>query len=1105
MTVSATGGTFKLGHYLFNSTTFVSTEALSHNATAAEIEAAFGFGMTVTGGPGGSAPFEITFQGEPDDAELELLHVEGNGLTGGSATVSEVQKGAFPPRLMVTATNVGGVASDGSAVTMRDVLPSWLKATGVTGRDSYTGGPMTCSTVSVSCAYAQPVDPGDQLAMTITLEAGNAPPAGAFNVAEVSGGGAPSASVQRALESASVPAGFGPARGSVFAAVSTSAAGAHPNVTTSFEMATMETDRIAGDPKDIRFDLPPGLVGSTVGVPRCSASRVVEVLLHPSRECPRDTMVGVATIQIGFLGGEPQRFVVAVPVYDIAPAPGEPAAFAFDALLFPVRLDTSILSNGNYALRVTAPDIPESASVLGTSITIWGVPAEHSGPGSNGETSLLPPQTFGGVDPGQSSAPLLTSPQQCVEPLVATMSTDPWREPGIFRSEEAPMGMLTECGLVPFGSSFTFLPDTLEAGAPAGYTFNLTIPQKNEQNTLATSSLKNFTLKLPVGVVVNPSAAWGLKACGRTQFYGTKYPSQDPAALAQCPREAQVGEVEVETPDLEKPLKGQVFLAEPECSPCTPADAESGKMVRLYVQLEGEGEAGIVVKLEGQGHVDQKTGQITTVFDNNPQVPFNKMRFVLGGGPRAVLANPRTCGTVTANGDLTPWNTGPGISDSLPFYELEINQGCFGPQFAPSFMAGMTNLQAGAYSPFTLSFGRSDHDQFLAGISTQLPPGLLGKLSGVELCKEPQASVGACGPNSLVGHVQALTGPGADPFLVSGGQVFITEGYKGAPYGLSIVVPAVAGPYTLAGTTGRGTVVVRAKILVDPHTAALTVASDPLPTMLDGIPLQLKAVNVTIDKPEFTFNPTNCNKTAINGSLSSAEGMNATVSTPFQVTNCAKLAFKPKLTASTSGKTSRANGASLHVRLTYPEGPYDANIAKVKVDLPKQLPSRLTTLQKACPAQVFEANPANCPSESKVATATATTPVLPVPLTGPAYFVSHGGEAFPDLIVVLQGYGATVDLVGTTFISKAGITSSTFKSVPDVPVGTFELTLPQGKYSALAANGNLCATKLKMPTSFVGQNGAEQHVSTPIVVTGCARHKKAKKAGHGNGHKHKKK
>jgi hypothetical protein len=258
-------------------------------------------------------------------------------------------------------------------------------------------------------------------------------------------------------------------------------------------------------------------------------------------------------------------------------------------------------------------------------------------------------------------------------------------------------------------------------------------------------------------------------------------------------------------------------------------------------------------------------------------------------------------------------------------------------------------------------------------------------------------------------------------------------------------------------------------------------------------------VNVSIDREKFTFNPTNCNKTAITGTLASTEGASDAVSEPFQVTNCAALVFKPKLAISTSGKTSRASGASLAVKLTYPLGPFDANIAKVKVDLPKQLPSRLTTLQKACTAAQFESNPAGCPAASLIGHAKAITPIIPVPLEGPAYFVSHGGEAFPSLIVVLQGYGVTVDLVGTTFISKQGITSSTFKTVPDVPVGSFELNLPEGKFSALAANlpakakGSFCGQKLAMPTAFVAQNGVEIHVSTKIGVTGCPRAKKAAK------------
>jgi hypothetical protein len=476
---------------------------------------------------------------------------------------------------------------------------------------------------------------------------------------------------------------------------------------------------------------------------------------------------------------------------------------------------------------------------------------------------------------------------------------------------------------------------------------------------------------------------------------------------------------------------------------------------------------------------------------------------VLEGGPRAVLANPRKCGVVKTTGDLKPWTTDAGVADSTPFYEFEINQNCFGPQFQPTLKAGSPNIQAGEYSPFTLAFGRSDNDEFLSGISLTMPPGLLGNIGSVTQCKEPQASRGTCGPESLIGHVNVLTGPGANPFLVSGGQVFLTEGYGGAPYGLSIVVPAVAGPYTLAGTTGQGTVVVRAKIAVDPIDAHLTVVSDPLPSMLDGIPLQLKVVNVTVDKPNFTFNPTNCEKLAVAASMTSTEGLSASVASPFQVTNCAKLAFKPQFEVTTKGKTSRSKGASLAVRLSYPKAPWgsQANVAKVKVSLPKQLPSRLTTLQKACTAEVFDQNPAACPPASRVGTATATTPIIPVPLTGPAYFVSHGGAKFPELVIVLSGYGVTVQLHGETFISNAGITSSTFRQVPDVPIGTFELNLPQGANSALAANGNLCVAALKMPTAFTAQNGATIHRTTRVTATGCPKHKPNK---HKHKHRHKK-
>jgi hypothetical protein len=393
------------------------------------------------------------------------------------------------------------------------------------------------------------------------------------------------------------------------------------------------------------------------------------------------------------------------------------------------------------------------------------------------------------------------------------------------------------------------------------------------------------------------------------------------------------------------------------------------------------------------------------------------------------------------------------------------------------------------------TINREDGQQAIRSVQLHFPPGLSGILTGLPLCSEAQANAGTCSQASRIGTTIVSVGVGDSPFSVTGGEVFITEHYAGAPFGLSIVDPAVAGPFNL------GKVIVRAKVEVDPHTAALTVTTDSsgphaIPTILDGIPLQIKHVNVTIDRPGFTFNPTNCNPMSINGTVASSENVTSPVNVPLQVTNCATLKFAPKFAVSTQGKTSKANGASLNVKLTYPQGPAGAyaNIARVKVDLPKALPSRLTTLQKACTAAQFEANPAGCPAASIIGHAKATTPLIPVPLEGPAYFVSHGGEAFPSLIIVLQGYGVTLDLVGTTFISKAGITSSTFKTVPDAPVGSFELTLPQGKYSALTALGNLCTSKLTMPTEFLAQNGTIIHQNTPVGVTGCAKKKSLTRA-----------
>lgn len=392
-----------------------------------------------------------------------------------------------------------------------------------------------------------------------------------------------------------------------------------------------------------------------------------------------------------------------------------------------------------------------------------------------------------------------------------------------------------------------------------------------------------------------------------------------------------------------------------------------------------------------------------------------------------------------------------------------------------------------------MTMSREDGNQNLDAIQLKMPSGLLGEISKVKLCGETEANAGSCGPESLIGETTVSVGLGGNPYTVKGGRVYITGPYEGAPYGLSIVNPAKAGPFDL------GQVVVRAKIEVDPVTAAITITSDAtgphrIPQIIDGIPLEIKHVNVTINRPEFTFNPTNCEPQQIGGSLTSSEGAVSSLHIPFQVTNCATLKFKPIFNVSTSGETSRNKGASLHVKLTYPEAPFgsQANIGYVKVDLPRQLPSRLETLKLACAASVFNHNPADCPSQSRVGYATATTPVLPLLLQGPAYFVSNGGAKWPELIIALQGQGVTVYLHGETFVTK-GITSSTFDTIPDVPIGTFELTLPEGPYSALAApDGHLCASNLRMPTSFHAQNGMRIDSSVPIAVTGCTKHKLSK-------------
>jgi hypothetical protein len=887
-------------------------------------------------------------------------------------------------------------------------------------------------------------------------------------------------------------------------------AGGHPySISTEIDLNShldpefFEQPRPDADPKDIIVKLPPGLIGNPAGISQCSSAELDGIkAVNPfdPPECPIASQVGTITLRSDINAPLQRPGGFMVPVYNMVPQSGMPATFGFKVLGVAILLSGTVRNGADYGVTVVSRNIPNALPLDGVTLTFWGVPGDPShdyqrcaviGLGFGEE----PPRGCPG-SPGAAEGPtaypdppraFLTLPASCAPAgggLRTTLQADSWPDPGVYAerdlfshldpgyplapSEWGAQRGTTGCEVVPFSPKVSVQPTNTQADTPSGLNVDISLPQEGLLNPhgIATADVKKAVVTLPEGESVSPSAASGLGACSLAQIgLGENAP-------ATCPDSAKLGTVEIDTPLLTEPLRGSIFLGKQGENPF-------GSLIALYIVAEGHG---VILKLPGHVDLDPVTGRITTTFDDDPQLPFDHLKLNFKAGPRSPLVNPHTCGTYTTTAELTPWSGNPPVSVSSAFQITSGPEGkpCPGsPQaFAPGFAAGTTNNQAGAFSPFSLTFTRADGEQQLGGVTLKMPPGLLGTLAGIPLCGEPQASQGTCPAASQIGSIVAGAGAGANPFYVTGGRVFLTGPYKGGPFGLSIVVPAVAGPFDL------GMVVVRASIKLDPLTTALTVAADPLPTILDGIPLDLRAVAVSIDRQNFIINPTNCDAMKLAGTLTGDLGSSEAVSSNFQVTNCGRLGFAPKFTVSTNGRTSRAGGASLKARIVYPAGP-QANIAKVKVELPKQLPSRLTTLQKACPDSTFDANPANCPAASRVGEAKAVTPVLPEPLTGPAYFVSHGGAAFPDLIIVLQGYGVTFDLVGTTFISKAGITSTTFKTVPDVPIGSFELNLPQGPNSALAANGNLCRAHLVMPTIFESQNGIALRRTTPIAPTGC--------------------
>ncbi|HEY2141693.1 MAG TPA: hypothetical protein VGG98_06505 [Solirubrobacteraceae bacterium] len=905
-------------------------------------------------------------------------------------------------------------------------------------------------------------------------------------------------------------------------------AGAHPGgFTTSFSLPSAfsyKTKPPAAYPypledvKQIVTDLPAGVIGDALAAATCPLYDVTN-LKENQRQCPFASRVGkLVLVESAFAQTE-------LVIFNVTPEHGYAAEFAvyLPEVARAALLYAKLVGTGAEA-HVRVVSAPQNSVVrdVGVSLTLFGDPAVIDG-------STISPMAF------------FANPSDCeASGFTSRLYVDSWQHPGRIDSEGEPdlsdpnwksasstSPPVTGCEGLHFEPTLTFAPEQghSQADEPSGYESRLRVPQNEDPNGLATPPLKTATVTLPAGVAISPAAADGLLGCQASGPEGIELESNQ---VGHCPSASKVGSATVLTPLLKEPLEGGVFVAQPGCSPCSEAQAEDGEVFALYLEVGNEN-SGVHIKLKGRvevggsgqhsREVGLQPGQIRTTFAETPQQPFSELKLNFAGGPRAPLANPQSCGTFSSAAELEPWShiPAPGEREGTPDVTLNPSFAIAGceDRFAPGFSAGTVDPQAGGFSPFTLTFSRQDREQDLAGLSVSMPEGLIGKVAGHVQCPEPQASAGSCPAASRVGTVTAAAGSGSHPFWQSG-PVYLTGPYRGAPFGLSVVVPAVAGPFNL------GNIVVRAAIGIDPHTARVSVASDPLPQSVDGVPLRVKTVNVTVGgEGNFTFNPTSCEPSRVSATITGAGGASVPVATRFQAANCASLPFKPSLTASTSGRTNRANGASLDVKLVARPG--EANVRKVDVQLPLALPSRLTTLQKACTEAQFAANPAGCPAASDVGTATVRTPLLNAPLTGPAYFVSHGGAAFPDLDLVLQGEGVTIVLTGNTNIKK-GITYSRFESVPDAPFTSFELNAPQGPHSILAANVNLCAptqtktvrkrvtlrshghvrhltrsvktvvaASLSMPTTLVGQNGAQVVQSTKIAVTGCPKVKKASK------------
>jgi len=1063
--------------------------------------------------------------------------------------------------IILQAINLGNAETAGK-YTFTDNLPAHLKLEGTEffAPSPIEGGPdfgpgsgefgalelcqttassATCSSESAkfNFEFLSPVAPYDLLEMRLRVKEEGVEPE-AVNETQLSGGGAPTRSIKREIPISSSPAGFGIGEFLVHpeeeGGEADTHAGTHPYQLTymlNFNRDSTLQLKPPAMPRNLEFKLPPGQVGNATAVPQCDDQDFAHVKEGgAANSCPVNTAIGVAVVTLAI--DESHEGAHIVPVFNLTPAVGEPARFGFEVLRSPVILDTSVRSGAgeDYGVTVSVRNIPQTINFDSATTVFWGAPTDPSHNESRGWGCLL--NGFYRTDSGQKCElssdahppAFLTLPANCAQPFDTSLTASSWP------TKAAPEGLsfgpvtynladdsgnplsLTGCNQLVFAPTLQATPTSESASSPTGLNVNLNFDDEGLTNSTGTaqSQIKDTTVTLPEGLTINPSSGVGLGGCTPADY---ERETLESAPGVGCPNNSKLGTVDIQSPLIKQTIHGSLFVAQPHENPFN-------SLIALYIVAKNP-ETGVIIKLAGRveaggqaGVVGLAPGQLRTTFKDNPQLPFSHFNFHFREGQQAPLITPATCGTYTTDALLSPWSEPASIlTDTSPF---SISSGSGGgacpsgvPPFSPQMSAGTTSNAAGSFSPFDLHLSRTDGEGEITDFATTLPPGLSAVLTGVPFCPEADIALArtktgaeeeaspSCPAASLLGHSQVGTGVG-QVLAYTPGRVYLAGPFNGDPFSLVFVTSAVVGPFDL------GTVVIRLGLRIDPRTAQAIVepsSSEPIPHIIDGIVTHVRDIRVQIDRPNFMVNPTSCAPLSIAGTLGSNQGQSTTVSSPFQAASCASLKFSPTVAVATAGKASKANGASLNFKIAYPKGALGTQswFNEAKFDIPKQLPARLTTIQKACLAATFEANRAACPAASKIGHAIVKTPVLPVPLEGPVYFVSYGGAKFPDAVLVLDGYGVHIELHGETFINgKTGVTSATFRNTPDVPFDSIEVNIPTGPFSEFGANlpakakYNFCGQKLVMPTLFKAQNGLEIHRNTAVSVSGCGKAKQTR-------------